>query len=746
MKQKLLTLIFLLFLLVGLAAIGRLAWMKLYPDTTSQPVATTSAPKAKATKPNHPYLQLVPANTLFFVGGLERANLETVLQSNSILGTYSAPKGENAPLIQFFQALANQFFNERLAGPANVLKEFGIRKDNALTFYTVGIAPVLRFEVDNEDKFWHQIETAAESAKLNFKYTSILGTAYRQFALNPEQPDLTMIVGIQDGNAIVTLLSDKFDMDTKSKLLGKLPIANNILESGTLTQTTDKYRFEPAHFGYIDFTHIADVLLKQDNGLAAQMIEQLEPPKSNNQPDSSQASQDTVQNELEAFQTPACQKEISSMIAQMPRVVGGTLLGSNPQESTVKVVLEIKNNQVLQHLSSIRGFIPKFVTDTADQALVNFGLGINMESFAPAISALWTSYTESPYQCQPLEENRQSVKQQSPAMLSMMLAQASSIRGLSLSVQDIALQFNPISPIPKVETADALVVLSTTQPKALYDMAAAMNPMLGSIVLDPSGKPSPVPFGAMLGIELNAAIKGNNIVLFTGENSAKIVTELATESLTNNGFMAESINYSKINALLSNAAAPDSPIWRQKPLSPADCILRDDVIHQLHQLNGHEVIEADFTKQGFVSTDKVFSTKATEPSPHKIEAQYDTYLLDNGCVEILEGVEQFTTANANTGVYRAMAKSGECDSYETTYKWTRSGQVLEFNYLEERSRPQEDCGVEFDEWQKLKSQKSARCHIRNESVDGFECIFFDPEGNYKIIYKKKASTEDKEAA
>ena len=94
------------------------------------------------------------------------------------------------------------------------------------------------------------------------------------------------------------------------------------------------------------------------------------------------------------------------------------------------------------------------------------------------------------------------------------------------------------------------MTLSATDAHGLYSIAQGFVPPLANIKLPANGDavvineyiPSPVP----LNFDIKMAMKGNHIVIFTGDKSARIANELDAQSVTKNGFVNMAFDIQKI--------------------------------------------------------------------------------------------------------------------------------------------------------------------------------------------------------
>ena len=167
-----------------------------------------------------------------------------------------------------------------------------------------------------------------------------------------------------------------------------------------------------------------------------------------------------------------------------------------------------------------------------------------------SVGKLWDSLTTTQYQCAPLVEWQQALKQNNPMPMLMMAGMAAGVQGLSLKVNQ--LEIDAVQQVPK--TADALFVLSASNVKQLFDSVKALQPSLASVELPAAGETLPladkIPELAMLGIKPSLMASEHHLMIFSGDKAQQQAKELSTQPLSKSGLLAFGMDYQQFFSVL----------------------------------------------------------------------------------------------------------------------------------------------------------------------------------------------------
>jgi replicative DNA helicase len=140
----------------------------------------------------------------------------------------------------------------------------------------------------------------------------------------------------------------------------------------------------------------------------------------------------------------------------------------------------------------------------------------------------------------------------------MMSGMVAGVQGISATIMELDGSFDTSTPgaPPDIKALDAMISISSSNPQQLLLMAANMQPGMPPLQLPPDGTPidfpAPIPLPSSAAVKL--AIKGNHIVAFTGNKSAKLADKLAQEKLEANGLFSFNMDFGQYMKLITSAA------------------------------------------------------------------------------------------------------------------------------------------------------------------------------------------------
>lgn len=551
-----------------------------------------SEPQGAVQIPAMNELAFVPADTLLFFGQLHAFPIKNYLSFLNIGQTESQRAALEYDLLEtkepagiFFASLMQQY-SQALASPQAFTTTFGLNDDVKGLFYTVGLLPVLRYEIAKPDALWQMFANAEKESGLVGKKENIQGLDVVKYELaNDSEQLLELVVAVQNGWATVTFNSS---FNEEADLLQALALEkpqSSLGQTDTLQTLANRHQLDGKSIGFVNHEVLINGLTGKDVGAFSQMLNKV--------------TQNQLDAEMVEFRTPACQADFGAIASHWPRTVLGSqklLIEAGEVAIKTKMVIE-SNSSILKELSTIRGFLPSF-TQSAQEKIFSTAFGIDVAKISPAITNIWTEFTEAKYTCQPLVELQQQVKQSNPIMLTMMTSMATGVKGVSASLLDLKLSQQQTE--PKLEVLDALVTVSAANPVALFNSVKGFYaPLMGvSLPADGSsvmlGDYLDLPFDLADSIQL--AAKGDHLALFAGKKAEKLAESLSQEALTANGFNNFAMDYQAFFGTLFSFLEQSN-----EEVPPELAALKD--------LNMQLYTSADITGQGIEMVTELHSTK-----------------------------------------------------------------------------------------------------------------------------------------
>ncbi|MCI5127977.1 MAG: hypothetical protein D3907_05640 [Candidatus Electrothrix sp. AUS3] len=517
-----------------------------------QPKVTAPEPPKSVT-----LLDVVPADTIFFSGGLQPFPLKEILQWEA--DTFNAFKGLDPkslfPEMQeketFWQRMGTELwlsYSALLLSPEAELKKWGIQEKTFSASYTVGLAPVFRISLQDVTAFENKLDELEAKVKITHTSETLGQATYRRYALK-KSASVDLIIGVDNKRKQAVVMLD-LGVDSEQTLaiaLGQQKPEKTLADSGRVEALQKQYNLHPAHIGYIDHQQLITGLTTKEGNSVAKMLQSL-------------ASQlhlgvSAVLNEL---QTDGCRHDLEAIGKNWPQTVFGytTLdLTASPSRIDSLLVLENKDKALLESLQSLRGFIPQYANtnNTAEQPVVAGGIGLNVEKIAPFLTQRWAAITQKEYKCSFLKDIQKDIKSQQPMALAMMTGMAPGVQGLAFSLMSLELEGKKNDP-PLPKSMDALISLAVKNPTVFIQTVSALFPPLAQLELSADGTPVQLPIPFPLPFPVMAAIHGSHVTVYTGEKSKALSQSLRSDSLdTPSGLLATHLDYGKYYGLIGDA-------------------------------------------------------------------------------------------------------------------------------------------------------------------------------------------------
>ena len=338
-----------------------------------------------------------------------------------------------------------------------------------------------------------------------------------------------------DGSDIVFAFShDAYNPDSLDQILGLQKPATSLESSGKVKDLRKEWSYDDQIMSFVDFKLIADALTDGD-GTAASQLRGL-----------------VNSGELRDLEplSDVCKAEVRQLADDWPMMVSGYRKFEVTDDSVIAdshFALLMDNQPLREFLQLVRGYVPVSKTDT--NALMSLGVGFDVDNLPQISGQLTDLLANVDYQCESLSELNKIGETDISAFSMgavMVGGMARGIKGLSVNLYDA--EINPESSFMPVNSLDAAIALVAEDPAVLLQTMRMLpqTGMLAELPLD--GTPMslngvlPVPLPPQ--IELFAAVKGKNIVLYSGSEAKDFADRVS--SIGEEGFMLSTFNTAKI--------------------------------------------------------------------------------------------------------------------------------------------------------------------------------------------------------
>lgn len=499
-------------------------------------------------------LDYIPADTPIFSGQLEPFPLKDYLSSAPVMANHSEQQllddlySQNNPKLDFFLNIFTTYQNS-LKDPELLIKTFGFPEQLRGYFYTLGLLPVLKIEIENPQAVWDLLDKNELASGFMHSKGTLQSLDYRAYQLTDESdsPKIELIIAIDKGLLTVTLNTPYTQQSLLATALGLNKVENSLAASGQIEEILSTHNFKQSSVAFINHSELLKGFSTVNGNQLASHISTLEKQYRQTSP-------------FAAIRNAQCESELLSIAANWPRTVFGyTEQTISAEQSTLAVagVVESKNQTILKALKSIRGYIPEYVADL-EQSLFAVGFGLDINQLAGSLNDILYELQTPSYLCQPLAElqNKLSQSGSAMAMLAMGASIANGVKGVSLGLFDYTIkQFNHS---PSLASLDALLILSTDNPQEIFNSVKMFSPELQQVELSDNGEEIDLtaifPIPGQYSLAPKLAIKGQQLLIYTGQKSQKIAATLSSEPLNKNGFFKLSLDFKKMFTPIATAA------------------------------------------------------------------------------------------------------------------------------------------------------------------------------------------------
>lgn len=531
-----------------------------------------------------PELDYVPADTVLFSGQFKPVNVTDYLSSMGFGPQYYAnPEFEqllqqlideaaNPAQLKFLAALFRDYL-AMLADSQNFSAKTGLKNETRNLVYMVGASPVLRMEVADADAFYAMFDRAEQESGFNHQAVSGANVSYRRYSFEQENIKIDLLVTVKDGWSTLAITSERFTSADIEQLLAVAKPTKNFNSEKVVPKLVQKYQLNRDAVAFISFSELAKSLTTIDGNRLAQDI---------------QAVFGTQLDAIAQWRTDACQQDLAAITQSWPGIFfDGKLDYSNNRQTVIDstMLLASENSNVLNALSSLRGYLPPHMQNNAGSGLFQLGLGLDPVQLSSAVGKVWAEMTEPAYSCQPMAELQQQLKQANPVAMLAMAGMANGLQGMSLTVNNLKLDSSTMQPT----AVDALVTMSVSDARTFISGLAALNPALADIQLPQNGEDVAldqlVPQAGAFGVDARLKLAEDHVMVYSGTTARQQADAVAASKLEKNGLFSMGLDYAAFfNTLTQAMETTGQPV--------------PDNFKALQEMNMKLVMSVDITTHG----------------------------------------------------------------------------------------------------------------------------------------------------
>ena len=352
-----------------------------------------------------------------------------------------------------------------------------------------------------------------------------------------------LIVASDGTDIIVALTYDASDSELLDQLLGTVKPEQNLAATGKLKDIRKDWNYGDEMALFVDFGLLAESFTGGDTEAARQL-------------NKLKSSDDDMAADLDQLAQEPCKSEIRQMAAHWPMAVSGNRR-FDVSEDSVRVdshfAMVVEHELLRETLQLMRGVVP--ASQSVSEAMMSMGFGLDVDSL-PNLSAKVTELVgQLDYGCEVFTGlNELAASDTSSMSLGAMMVSgvARGLKGFSFNLYDTEIDSGSSS--TPVKSVDAAIAVAAEDPAGLLQ-AMRLLPQLSILSDLPTDGtamslndrlPVPVPDG----IELFAAVKGKNVVVYSGEQATDFANRMGGSG--KEGLLFTTINTAKILDKLSS--------------------------------------------------------------------------------------------------------------------------------------------------------------------------------------------------
>jgi|GEM_PF-1191439 len=662
----------------------------------------------------------VPADTVFYMGGRVDKTLYEFMAGYPVLALSASERAtlhelkadivkENSPQARFLQYLMDDFSKHNDGSYQQFVDYVGLAGEGEYAFYMHGLVPVLNTEVKDRTKLIKLLKTASAESGLSYQEQAMDSATVLTWELGAGKPQL--MVATTDTSAIVSFAMPGDQEQLIRQRLGLMPVEKPFTDKEE--QLRQQYGYSEDMLALFSLDELAKGLFKAEGSTLARDIERYIP---------AQVFNDAIGGKQ---QLQSCKTDILGLVANAPRMVMGYReinIDADKLHASAHGIWEINNAQVMEALKQLQGTIPQHVMSSSDK-LASLGVALDMAQLAPAVTSLWKTFTTAKFSCPELVQAQTQTEQFSPMLLGMVTGMAQGLKGLGLSVFDVK-----ISPeVAKPVELDAVLTAETTNPAGLLSLMQLV-PELDGLKIPVDGTEVPLDLPLPIELGLKAAVKGEHIVVYTGDKGQATMSALATEKLTANGFgIASAFNYRKAASLLEQPNVLD--LLGAGNADSGSCIEAYAFIDQMRSVDMELSYRNYVSDKGLAFTMDLQMAKPESQSNNiDVVGRWQTAYLDETCQWLPAGLENITAEG--TGRYVEQDSTEQCELYQYEYIWQQRGKQLAMT----DTKPTQFRDSCADSWQTEGNKATYYCEMMNISKNSFQCLYHGT-GDEPFVYQ-----------
>ena len=430
---------------------------------TTETVAERSAPAAARSTSEMAFLSRIEHDTPYLLAydfsAMDRDLLNYLLNASSeamvgLQKQLEANAEGDDPMQKLAMAVLDEFAH---ANNIEAIERLGLDGHGQMSLSAIGIMPVLRWSLSDQDAFMATVERIAAKAEMPMPEPKTHGDhQYWQIPI----ADSAVIIGLGDNWVNAGHLADLEDEQALETILGLRAPERSLADAGTVTDINSRYGFDGISVAYVAVQDILNAITDEgDNRIKSSIT--------------------GLVGETELVPS-ACHGFVRAVGSTMPRIVSGSFNTTSNAMDTRSVV-EFTGNTP-SNLQAMAATVPGMGV-ASEQSLARLSLALDQSATRTVLNNLTAGLRSVSEGCPWVEESTlRNIDQSAMQLGNPMFA---SVKGLHVDFQ--SLDIMPGMMMPSDVRAHALI--AADNPLGLLGLAAMASPGLAQLDIQTNGEP-----------------------------------------------------------------------------------------------------------------------------------------------------------------------------------------------------------------------------------------------------------------
>jgi len=329
----------------------------------------------------------------------------------------------------------------------------GLKVSPQAAFYGLGILPVLRMQLQDEEAFRETLQRVLAKSDINLSTATTNDTEY--WVLTPEGL-VKAILAIDDKQLLVSVVPQNASDELLAQVLGKTLPDSSIGDTGALAELEERHGFTPYGAGQI---------------YASRLLNELSTPTHSG----TQALMEAV--DAEPLDLSTCQADIDRITNRIPGLVMG-MREYSLDRMEMNLILETDEDIV----SDLRALTTQVPGLGSTRGMASLGFGLDLPVLVQTVQKYAQEVRQNPFSCDELQDlnsfwNEINMAVNNP--ITMMVGP--SLSGFNARINSLAMKNG--EPI-----VSGILTLASQNPLTLLSTASSFAPELATLGLEPGGE------------------------------------------------------------------------------------------------------------------------------------------------------------------------------------------------------------------------------------------------------------------